>query len=253
MSQNTDIVSATFVLSDGSEKVLRLPRLGGVSSATDSPEKQALVAPISDAQYRFSINSDYECTYGLPKSIKLLTSNELLLFYIASVLSARDNKRLRIITELYLQEYILQKYQGENNIMKRFIILAPRLGVSLEEFILKEMTTVTFNGLCGFLNRKTRIRYNGKQLTLKEYIEHFQIVYHVRRKKKPTKLVRRKGYKDHGSLGSEYTRTLREQASTEEFQKIARESLVANIERQFPEAVGNSSLLYYLSDGQVGS
>jgi hypothetical protein len=93
---------------------------------------------------------------------------------------------------------------------------------------------------------KTSIRCNGKQLTLKEYIESFQIVYTIRRKRKPKRNIRRRGYKDHGSLGSEYSHTLKDQANSEEFQELVRREVKENLIRQFPEAKDNPFLLNQL-------
>lgn len=253
MTEKCETVSAEFLLSDGNHKNFQLPKLGGALGKTDSPERQALVAPISSAQFKFSINSDYECEYGLPKSIKYLNSNELLVLYLSSVLTARIDKDARIVSEFYLQDYILKKFAGTPNEMKSFIIEEKLLGLVLEEYILKEKSPAQFNGLCGLLNRSTKIRMNGRCITLREYIENFQIVYHIRRKKKSRETVRRKGYKDHGSLGSEFSRTLRIQAESEEFQDLARKELIRKINFEFPDSTKYPFLVNLLSHGEVGS
>jgi hypothetical protein len=235
-------VTSEFQLSDGTLKTLRVPLIGTSVRESHLPEKQALVAPTSRALH--SVDTSY-CTieYGLPRTIKYLSSDQLLVFYISAVLTARIHKEYRVLAELYLPEYILRKYQGELNIMKRFIIYSDLININFESFILKEFDSVKFNGLCGMLGMKTNIRRNGERITLREYIESFQIIYSIREKRKPKRTIRRRGYKDHGSLGSEYSHTVRDQAKTGEFQEIARREIKENILRQFPEAQDNPVLL----------
>lgn len=245
VQENCSESSVEFTLADGTLKTLRVPLIGSGMRESHLPEKQALVAPTDRAMH--SIDLDV-CTieYGLPRNIKYLSSKQLLLFYISAVVTARIDKSYRILSELYLPEYILKKYQGENNIMKRFIILQQPLELNFEEFILKEISEIEFNGLCGILGMKTNIRSNGQQLTLKEYIENFQIVYSIRKKRQPKRTIRRRGYKDHGSLGSEYSHTLKDQANSGEFQELVRREIKENLIRQFPEAKDNPLLLNQL-------
>lgn len=130
--------------------------------------------------------------------------------------------------------------------MKRFIILNDLTEINFEEFILKEFTAEKANGLCGILKSKTNIRWNGEKVTLEEYIASFQIIYSIRPKRRPTRTIRRRGYKDHGSLGCETAQTIKLQADSEEFQRLAKEEKKRNILYQIPEAQDNPTLLRLL-------
>lgn len=69
--------------------------------------------------------------------------------------------------------------------------------------------------------RKISMRFGKKQLTIQEIIEQYFFTDLIElNRPRPKKKVRHKGYRDHGSLGSEFSKTLKQQAGDWELREL---------------------------------
>lgn len=69
--------------------------------------------------------------------------------------------------------------------------------------------------------RKRSMRFGRKQLTLQEILEQYFFADIIElNRPRPKKKVRHKGYRDHGSLGSEFSKTLKQQAGAWQLKEL---------------------------------
>lgn len=109
------------------------------------------------------------------------------------------------VTEFYRSRTL------QNNEIFRFLVELPD-NLFLYEFdtmILKYPNKVY--GTLFNLYEKTQ-KQNEERITLQELFQILIPELRVIKKSKPKKTIRRRGYKDHGSLGSEFSKTLKEQS-----------------------------------------
>lgn len=153
------------------------------------------------------------------KTIQNLSSKEKLNFYIlARLLSISCGKTY---SAFFLDFNQLLKKLGFSNNPKYYYLEHLRDSFFLweiEVYLWNERTNRNFHRQINQISKK----YNGKR-----FLEYFKSVllettFVVLPSIRPRKLVRHKGYRDHGALGSEYSRTLREQTQSDEWKKITR-------------------------------
>lgn len=180
---------------------IRSTELQAVMSSAGRPLSEGLVEEIK-----------FQCKSKILR--KLSTNQKILLYELVAILSLEEPKSWFSLVFLDLQEFYAKIGIQQN----------------LRYFYLSNLTEnqLMYEIDCRLWNNKDRTNYfrNLRNPVLDSnnekviFSDMFQVLYeiiktftcHIIFKNKPKKKVFRKGYNDHGSLGSEFSTTLKQQA-----------------------------------------
>lgn len=181
-------------------------------------------------------NFDLEFRSNVKLVMKLTASQKADLYLILRMLrmTFKGNKRLAFL-EADLTEYFKKKCIDQND---RYFYLSHLDDIHFEMYCYD----ILFNDKdLRFLSRRVNSTQGEEknsvlQVLLQYITDEIKLVFISRQK--PKKLQRHKGYRDHGSLGSEYSQTIRQQAEDYSVQEIINEKISREeTSRQFLEGL----------------
>lgn len=166
---------------------------------------------------------NYDTEYRIQsKVLKKLSSRQKLEIYILlRILSQEEENSFCRLVFLDYKDY-LTKITFTNN-SKYFY-----LSYLSEKQFNYEIDTILWNKKSkekyfSYLNQKfPNYEYKNLFEILKEILLSFKLF--LTEKHRPKKVQRHRGYRDHGSLGSDFSRTLKQQSNSEEWKKICEEA-----------------------------